>query len=608
MDDAGSDSDLREMKLPVLEWPRRHPSRISRPRDAAERRRVESVLAVARLVFACAALSATMLLPDGAPENRATVRTLMFAYTAQSALIAAVAQSASAPLGPWPFIIHVLDIVWAATLTAATTGPNSPLFVLFLFALLGAAYRWGLRETVLTGVAALALFTAEAGLPTHHLFGGPPLPFDLRAVLVRTTYLIMGAIVLGYLAEEEQLRHAESTIITEVLTMIQADTGFRAALRHVVTELLQVSEARRLIVVAVQSDSGRTVWWEAELRGDNLLLEPQELNDEARRDTLQFPVPGDAARIVRKRNGCETLALDEEGGILGRRPCDAPQSLWNPPDSQAATIVNVRFADHWSGRVVLLLDRTPGIGEVRLMQHLICQAVPVMYAHYLVRRLRTRVARTERLRLARELHDGVIQSLAGLEMHVDALRRTRADAIRAAGLDDDLGELQALLREEAGAVRDVMHQIRPLEIARGQIVRVFADLVSRFERESGVEARFTADDDGADVPPLIARELGRTLQEALRNVRKHGDAKHVDVTFTTENGNWKLIVANDGRPFDFRGLWTLQELEARMRGPRVIKERVREMGGDLTIESTPAKGVRLEVTVPRKRSLLASLT
>src|SRR5919198_4523545 len=149
------------MQVPIFEWPRRHPMRISRPREAPERRRVESVLAVARLVLACAALSATILLPDVAPGDPVTVRTLMFGYAAQSALIAAIARSRAAPLGPWTFIIHLLDVIWAATLTAATGGPNSPLFVLFLFALLGAAYRWGLHETVWTGVATLALFTAE---------------------------------------------------------------------------------------------------------------------------------------------------------------------------------------------------------------------------------------------------------------------------------------------------------------------------------------------------------------------------------------------------------------------------------------------------------------
>jgi signal transduction histidine kinase len=256
--------------------------------------------------------------------------------------------------------------------------------------------------------------------------------------------------------------------------------------------------------------------------------------------------------------------------------------------------------------VLLLADATPTLAEIRLLQRIVSQAAPVMHNQYLVRRLRSRIATTVRLRLARELHDSVLQSLAALELQIDALRASRKQAIAAAGLDDDLARVQQLLRDASGTVRDIMHGIRPIDIGRGQIVRVFADLVSRFERNSGIRARFSADVDEADVAPVTARELGRTLQEALHNVRKHGAAHSVDVQFMAHDGSWKLIVANDGRPFDFTGRWTLAELEAQHRGPRVIKERVREMGGDLTIESTPQRGVRLEVTVPKRQRSAAS--
>jgi signal transduction histidine kinase len=65
-------------------------------------------------------------------------------------------------------------------------------------------------------------------------------------------------------------------------------------------------------------------------------------------------------------------------------------------------------------------------------------------------------------------HDGVIQSLAGPEMQVGALRLARREAIAQAGLDEDLRRIQRQLTEEARSVRDVMHQIRPLDIPRGQ--------------------------------------------------------------------------------------------------------------------------------------------
>jgi signal transduction histidine kinase len=558
------------------------------------------------LILACAAVSATAIMADATRDSVVSVRTLAMAYAAQSALAAAMVRRHTGSLGSWPLVLHLLDIAWAATLTAATNGPNSPLFVLYLFCLLGAAYRWGLPETVLTGVASLALFTAEAGLPVHQLFGSRPPRFDLQAVLMRGTYLIMGAIVLGYVAEEEQLHHAETTIVGRVLARVQAETGFRPALRYVVSELLDVFEAKQLIVVAEESDSGRAGSWQASRPDGELILGvgSGELRN-ARRAMLHFPSPGDTVRIVRTRNGCDLLSLDAEGRVLGKCTWSVPDAFWSSPQYRAAAVVNVSFADRWTGRVLLMFDRAPGVAEVRLVQRLICHATPVMYSHYLLRRLRSRVAATERLRLARELHDTVIQSLAGLEMHMAALRRRRERELRAAGVDDELARLQQLLAEEARATRELMHQIRPLEIGRGQIVWVFADLVARFERESGIEARFSADVDAAEIPARTARELGRTLQEALRNVRKHSGARHVDVTFTTDDGRWKLVVANDGRPFDFTGRWTLEQLDAQVRGPRVIKERVREMGGDLAIESTPAEGVRLEVTVPRARRMYA---
>jgi signal transduction histidine kinase len=151
-----------------------------------------------------------------------------------------------------------------------------------------------------------------------------------------------------------------------------------------------------------------------------------------------------------------------------------------------------------------------------------------------------------------------------------------------------------------------MHQIRPLDIPRGHALEVFSELVDRFGRENGVAATFRGD---ASVPPLptrTARELGRTLQEALRNVRKHAHARRVDVRFTAEPTHWKLIVTNDGQPFSFTGRMTLRELELTHRGPRVIKERVRDIGGDLAIESAPGRGVTLEITVPRSPHLYAT--
>jgi signal transduction histidine kinase len=104
----------------------------------------------------------------------------------------------------------------------------------------------------------------------------------------------------------------------------------------------------------------------------------------------------------------------------------------------------------------------------------------------------------------------------------------------------------------------------------------------------------------AGQPPRVCRELARITQEALVNVRKHSQAKHVFVRLGATNGSCKLTVEDDGRGFDFSGRMSQNEMELARKGPGVIKERVRFIEGELTIESSPGEGARLEVSVTSK--------
>jgi signal transduction histidine kinase len=124
--------------------------------------------------------------------------------------------------------------------------------------------------------------------------------------------------------------------------------------------------------------------------------------------------------------------------------------------------------------------------------------------------------------------------------------------------------------------------------------------VSRFERDTGIAARFTTDLADITLPPRVCHELVRIVQEALVNVRKHGAAHHVMVRLAARDGRIRLEIDDDGRGFAFEGQLTHVELDALRRGPRVIKERVRAIGGELTVDSAPGRGATLRITVPQE--------
>ena len=77
-------------------------------------------------------------------------------------------------------------------------------------------------------------------------------------------------------------------------------------------------------------------------------------------------------------------------------------------------------------------------------------------------------------------------------------------------------------------------------------------------------------------------------------------ARNVLVRLSSQDGGWILTIADDGRGFDFYGRFSHSELEHSRRGPLIIKERVRAIGGELSIDARPGHGARLEIKIPRK--------
>jgi signal transduction histidine kinase len=267
-------------------------------------------------------------------------------------------------------------------------------------------------------------------------------------------------------------------------------------------------------------------------------------------------------------------------------------------------VVTFAFGREWLGRL-FLLDPTltsETEEELHFLQELVRQVGPAVYNVLLLRRLRLRAGAVERARFARELHDGAVQSLIAVEMQVDVLRRQSANQPDL--VPTELGRIQALLREEVLKLRELMQQMKTLDVDAKRLLGVIHDTVERFQRETGISAQFVSEIRELHMPQPVCREVARIVQEALVNVRKHSQARQVLVRLGVTNGNWKMEIEDDGRGFPFSGRLSQRELDSTGKGPSVIKERVRLIEGELTIESNPGRGSRLEITVPQEQGAM----
>ena len=207
----------------------------------------------------------------------------------------------------------------------------------------------------------------------------------------------------------------------------------------------------------------------------------------------------------------------------------------------------------------------------------------------------SRASAEERGRMARELHDGVVQSLIGLKMQVTILRgRYREGDPTVASLE----QIMAMLDREVVELRNFMFQMTPIDREPPDLHVLLTDLVDQFGRASNIASTIVSNLDGEEISAHTRREIGRIVQEALVNVRKHSCAQRVLVSVSTNGTHCNLIIDDDGRGFDFEGRLSGDELDNRRKGPRTIKERVRLLGGSLVVDSKPNAGSRVEISVP----------
>ncbi len=548
----------------------------------AERQHIERVLGAGRIALCAAALVSIASSPTGRGSQPQLTLLLLCAYAAFGALALVAAAAHSTKVWP-PTLTHAVDFAAAAGLTLVSVPSTNPYFLLFLFTLLAAAYRWGLRGTVMTALGAVLVLSVSTS--------------DGHDLVMRSTYLVIAGFLVGWLAESELQRRAEVEVVSDALSRLQGETSVHAAMRDTSSRLIGLFGAERLLAVVHDPGTGASYLWTARARPSRPNVHVREIGPQERAQYF-FSAPGEAWEVRRSARGEQVaLAFGTHGRWLGDRKCDVPDAIWGDSSAKTLAGVEVSFAGQWSGRVFILRDAPFGASDLSFFQELICQVAPAMFSLYLVRRLRARVSAAERARVARELHDGVIQALAGLRFDVAALRRY---ADRGLPIEAELGRLEHVLAEQVVATRELMHRIRPVEVTPRQLPSYLGGLVERFTRETGISAHYHTDLEETDLSPRTCRELARTLQEALVNVRKHSAARNVVVRFSADPIHYRLTIDNDGRPFEFNGRLTLAELESARRGPLVIKERVREMGGELVIESSVDRGVRLDILLRRR--------
>ena len=195
----------------------------------------------------------------------------------------------------------------------------------------------------------------------------------------------------------------------------------------------------------------------------------------------------------------------------------------------------------------------------------------------------------ERVRIARDLHDGVVQDLAGSSFALSTLAaRAEGDPELSAGLDAVGRELRTSMR----ALRSLLVEIYPPDLHAEGLAAALSDLVAPVAA-SGIDVNLDVSGDAGASETAVAITW-RVAQEAVRNVARHSGARRMSVTVRAEDDRLLLEVLDDGRGFDPTSAPAPGHL-----GLRGVERLVRDVGGRLAVESSPGSGTAIHLEVPR---------
>ena len=305
--------------------------------------------------------------------------------------------------------------------------------------------------------------------------------------------------------------------------------------------------------------------------------------------------------IVDMNPAAEQLLGVTATGESGKRSSDAAYLAWSAEERATNYDVALSGTSIQYEGFNAVLERwfetrsfSPRYGQ---FAHLVTDITERRKTEEAIRNLSARLLRVqddERRRLARELHDSVGQNLAAVRMNLGVMKRFAAADRRA---DDVIDESIMATDDAISQIRTLSYLLHPPMIDQAGLLTTLRWYIDGFERRSGITTRLDVPDDLGEVSRDLETSVFRIVQESLTNIQRHAASDTAIVSLDRLDDRLFIEVADNGRGLPEGVRENRDALLATGVGIAGINERVRELAGEMTIQSTN-KGTMLRVTLP----------
>jgi signal transduction histidine kinase len=463
---------------------------------------------------------------------------------------------------------HGVDIVLFALLVLLTEGYTSPFFTFFMFLLLSASIRWGWHATALTAML-LTLLYLIVGL----LVVKSGTPFEPQRFVVRTGHLVILSLILIWFGANQwrarfYLRN-EELLARPILDESPLETGLKAAMKAI----------RASAGIFIWRDQGHGDFAGIIIR-DGSLTEIRVPGLAMTQALATSPFLYDFARNRALRKDAERNLID-----FTVRDLITPKSA--PGLALDEGLAIPMHSDGGEGE--MFLEGVPSLStdHIDLGEQIAADIAVHLQRHAILAAAEDSAEASSRLTLARDLHDSVVQFLAGAAFRLEAIKRSKASGRE---FEPELDELKQLMLQEQRELRSIIASLRtgPL-VAFNDLAKDLSALAGRLSRQWDIHCEVKAKPADLTIPIRLHLDAQQLMREAVANAVRHAEAKSVAIELAATASELKLEIVND--------VIATVPRSARLDMPQSLQERVGEAGG--TLEMARGMGVtKVSIVLP----------
>jgi signal transduction histidine kinase len=554
--------------------------------------RTERIIAGARLILSIAAIEPFLSDPSQSLQQSNVAQSVVALYFLYAIAVIWIVDRNLMKVKRVGFYTQALDALWFPVILLHTQGENSPFFLFYIFSLITASFRWGFKETFFVN-------TANVGMYVIVHFATALGDFSFYRFLIRPTYLYVLACLIGYLGEHQKKAQRQLLTLAELSSSIRIKDRFSQMLEELMEKVKDLFQVEECILIFNEADRFfllRKLDREKKVNSYRIVeLQSNEIEFLiAPRHNWGYLV-NPRKKLARILGLKDTLAYDFDTQRIVSQAFQPNRRLISIFEVDSVLSVPVFFNEQFKGRVYLVnkLHEDFSSSDLQYLKLIVSQVGPLIENYRLLKRMQTLSVLEEKNRIARDLHDGLVQSLASLDLRIAVCLKLSCESPQE--VRNELIELQKIVRSEHAELRNYMKRLRTPCVTSHELVAALRGYVQEFERENGLAVNLFVAPEKLDLPRKVSSEIYQIIHEGLTNIKKHAAARQVLIKLNRDDTAASLMISDDGCGFPPKEWLRGKPVSGQ---PWSIYERTRALSGTLQVESSPGKGSTLYIRIP----------